>query len=66
MSGDSTHLFSRVGAMVAAWIVAVALLVLPTLAAPASAADPCGVGGNKVACENTLPGSLRLGHRRCR
>ena len=39
-----------------AWAMAVgmALVVLP---APAQATDPCGVGGNTIACENSKPGA---------
>lgn len=34
-------------------------LVAPAVTAPAAAADPCGPTGNKIACENSLPGSPR-------
>ncbi|WP_201931756.1 DUF4082 domain-containing protein [Nocardioides donggukensis] len=38
--------------------MAAATLVVPSLvAAPANAADPCGPSGNKIACENSKPGS---------
>ena len=42
--------------LVAVTLLLVALIV-PVYAAPAAAADPCGVGGNPVACENTKPGT---------
>ena len=45
----------RVIAFVASVAVGASLLVVA--ATPASAADPCGTGGNPVACENTKPGT---------
>src|SRR5690349_12429546 len=46
--------------MVLALVAALNALVGPVLLggpAPASAADPCAPGGNKIACENSKPGT---------
>ncbi|KRD45509.1 hypothetical protein ASE38_01505 [Cellulomonas sp. Root930] len=45
----------RMIAFVASVAVGASLLVV--VATPASAADPCGTGGNPVACENSKPGA---------
>ncbi|MEO5852653.1 MAG: N,N-dimethylformamidase beta subunit family domain-containing protein, partial [Nocardioides sp.] len=37
--------------------MAAVLAITPATAGPAQAADPCGAGGNKIACENSKPGS---------
>ncbi|WP_248580518.1 DUF4082 domain-containing protein [Nocardioides sp. InS609-2] len=48
---------SRLAALVATLMMA-ALMAVVTPGAPALAAgDPCGVGGNKIACENSKPGT---------
>ncbi|WP_309135063.1 DUF4082 domain-containing protein [Cellulomonas sp.] len=46
----------RVAALLATALVGSSLAVAGA-ASPASAADPCGTGGNPVACENAKPGT---------
>jgi len=46
---------NRVAAVVLA--LAGSALVVPTVAAQAAAVDPCGAQGNKIACENSKPGT---------
>ncbi len=52
MSTRAAH--GRVAVLVA---VALASVGLTAIAAPASAADPCGVGSNPIVCENSKPGT---------
>jgi Domain of unknown function (DUF4082)/Bacterial Ig-like domain/Bacterial Ig domain len=42
---------------VARVLAALLLAAVPVVAASAAHADPCGAGGNAVACENTKPGT---------
>lgn len=51
-----TSRMRRTAAVLTATTLAVAALATVRIS-PAVAADPCGAGGNKVACENTKPGA---------
>ncbi|WP_260430914.1 DUF4082 domain-containing protein [Nocardioides sp. LS1] len=49
---------SRTGlAAILAGLLAVAVLALVPVSAASAAGDPCGADGNKIACENSLPGT---------
>ncbi|KQW49458.1 hypothetical protein ASC77_08845 [Nocardioides sp. Root1257] len=48
---------SRTGSVLVCLVMVLSGLAAVTAVETAAAADPCGTGGNKIACENSKPGS---------